>query len=151
MQLTFPAMARSTYASTYISVWTPRSFRSDSQSIAPTVFGMPPIPSCRHAPFGICSTISFATARSTSSAAALGWMPIGSLRPSTIMSTSLMWMALSNPPRQRGMFLLTSTITTFAISHTAITCEADRPKLKYPCLSIGATWNMATSGGVMWS
>ena len=46
---------------------------------------------------------------------------------------------------------MTSTMTTLAISHTAFTCEADSPKLKYPCLSIGATWNMATSGGVMWS
>ena len=46
---------------------------------------------------------------------------------------------------------MTSTMTTLAISHTAFTWLAESPKLKYPCLSIGATWNMATSGGVMWS
>ena len=76
---------------------------------------------------------------------------MGSLRPSTIMSTSLTWMQLSNPPRQRGIFSLTSTMTTFAISHTAFRWDADSPKLKYPWLSMGATWNIATSGGVMWS
>ena len=119
--------------------------------MAPTVLGIPPMPSCKQAPSGICSTISFATARSTSVAVPLGWTPMGSLRPSTIMSTSLTWMQLSKPPRHRGIFSLTSTMTTLAISHTAFTCEADSPKLKYPCLSIGATWNMATSGGVMWS
>ena len=74
--------------------------------------------------------MSRATALSTSVAVPEGWMPIGSLRPSTTMSTSLMWMQLSNPPRQRGMFSLTSTMTTLDISHTAFTWEADRPKLK---------------------
>ena len=48
-----PALAMSTKASTYISVWTPRSFRSDWAIMAPTVLGMPPMPSWRQAPLGI--------------------------------------------------------------------------------------------------
>ena len=58
-------------------------------------------------------------------------------------------MAFSNPPRQRGIFSLTSTMIFFEVSHTAIMWEAFGPKLKKPCLSIGETWNIATSSGVL--
>ncbi len=139
----------STKASTYISVWTPRSFKSDSAIIEPTVFGMPPMPSCKHAPFGISSTINFATAISTSvGAPPEPNSPIGGFSPSTIKSTSEIWTLFSKPPRQRGIFWLTSTMIFLEVSHTAIIWEAFGPKLKYPCASIGETWNIATSSGV---
>ena len=67
------------------------------------------------------------------------------LAPSTIMSTSSMWMQFSNPPKHTGMFLLTSTMTVLAHSHTAFRWEPPGPKLNQPCSSMGATWNMATS------
>ena len=144
-----PAFAMSTNASTYISVCTPRSLRSDCAISEPTAFGIPPIPSCRQAPSGISSTIYFATASSTSVVGAGAPVSrIAGLSPSTIMSTLLMWIPFSNPPRQRGIFLLTSTIIISATSQQAAICDAFGPKLKYPCASIGAAWNIATRGGV---
>ena len=88
MPVILPAFAISTKASTYISVCTPRSLRSDLAMRDPTAFGMPPIPSCRQAPSGISSTIYFATASSTSVAgAAAPIASIAGLEPSTIMAT----------------------------------------------------------------
>ena len=58
-------------------------------------------------------------------------------------------MPSSNPPKQRGIFSLTSTIITSAASQTAIIWDAFGPKLKNPCLSIGATWNIATFAGAL--
>lgn len=49
------------------------------------------------------------------------------------------------------MFRLTSTMTVSARSQTAAKCEPWGPKLKYPCSSMGATWNMATSTLSMFS
>ena len=43
------------------------------------------------------------------------------------------------PPRQTGMFLLTSTMTVLAHSHTAFRWEPPGPKLNQPCSSMGAT------------
>ena len=129
--LIFPALAISTKASTYISVWTPRSFKSDSAIREPTAFGMPPIPSCKQAPFGIWSTISWATFLSTSVAGPPApSSPIGALFPSTIYVTSEIWMPHSVPPRQRGIFSLTSTMTCLAVSHIAPRWDAFGPKLK---------------------
>ena len=86
-----PAFAISTKASTYISVCTPRSFKSDCAISEPTAFGMPPIPSCKHAPSGISSTIYLATASSTAVVGAGAPVSrIAGLSPSTIMSTLLM-------------------------------------------------------------
>ena len=141
-----PAFAISTNASTYISVWTPKSFKSDSAIRDPTAFGIPPIPSCKQAPSGIWSTISFATAWSTSVAAPPPPnSSIAGLFPSTIISTLEIWIPSSNPPRQRGIFSLTSTITHFAFSSIAAVWDALGPKLKYPWASIGATCIITTS------
>ena len=75
----------STNASTYISVCTPKSFKSDSAIMEPTVLGIPPIPSCKHAPSGISSTISCATALSTSvGGAPAPNSPIAGFSPSTM-------------------------------------------------------------------
>ena len=98
------------------------------------------MPSCRHAPFGISFTISFATALSTSLAGPPAPISaIGGLLPSTIKSTSEICTLFSVPPRQRGIFSFTSTITVAEVSTTAARCEAFGPKLKKPCLSIGVT------------
>ena len=129
--LILPAFAISTKASTYISVWTPKSFKSESAIMEPTVFGIPPIPSCKQAPFGISSTISFATAVSTSVGAPLPPIsPIAGFSPSTIKSTLEIWMPFSKPPRQRGIFSFTSTMIFLEVSQTAIIWDAFGPKLK---------------------
>ena len=100
-----PAAAISTKASTYISVCTPRSFRSDSAIIFPMVLGMEPMPSWRQAPSGISGTTRLATAMSTSEGSvAPPRVSMGGFSPSTIMFTSLMWTQFSKPPRQTGMF-----------------------------------------------
>ena len=139
-------MDMSTKASTYISVCTPKSFKSLSAIILPMALGIEPMPNCRQAPSQISGTTSLATAMSTSLAAP---PPPSSSKagfsPSTIMSTSSMWMQFSNPPKHTGMFLLTSTMTVLAHSHTAFRWEPPGPKLNQPCSSMGATWNMATS------
>ena len=122
--LILPAIVISTNASTYISVCTPKSLRSDSAIREPTALGIPPIPSCKQAPFGISSTISSATFLSTSVAAAEPSSRGAGLLPSTIISTSDTCTQSSIPPRQRGIFWLTSTMITSATSHTARICEA---------------------------
>ena len=115
-----PAFAISTKASTYISVCTLKSFKSDSAIKEPTALGMPPIPNCRQAPFGISFTINSATFLSTSVAGPPAPnSAIGALSPSTIISTSEICTPFSNPPRQTGMFLFTSTITTLDRSTAA--------------------------------
>ena len=146
----FPAFAISTNASTYISVCTPRSFKSDFAISEPTAFGIPPMPSWRHAPSGISLTIYFATASSTGVAAPPPpSSSIAGLSPSTIMATSLICTPSPKPPRHLGIFWFTSTIIISAILQHASICEALGPKLKKPWLSIGATWNIATRGGVL--
>ena len=89
------------------------------------------LPECKHAPFGIWSTISWATFLSTSVAGPPApSSPIGALFPSTIYVTSEIWMPHSVPPRQRGIFSLTSTMTCLAVSHIAPRWDAFGPKLK---------------------
>ena len=48
---------------------------------------------------------------------------------------------------QRGIFSFTSTMIFLEVSHIAVKWEAFGPKLKYPCLSIGATISITTSSG----
>ena len=45
------------------------------------------------------------------------------------------------------LFLLTSTMICSAPSHAAIIWDAQGPNEKYPCLSMGATWNIITRLG----
>jgi len=49
----------------------------------------------------------------------------------------VMWSPHSLPPRQRGTFLLTSTIIFLARSHIALKWLALGPKLNHPCSSMG--------------
>ena len=117
----------------------------------PTALGMPPMPSWRQAPSGISGTICRATARSTGPGTGAGSWAMGGSSPSTTQSTRSMCTPVPWPPRQTGMFRLTSTTILSATSHRAARWEVLGPKLKKPCPSMGATWNMATSTWRMFS
>ena len=96
--LIFPALYISRYESHSISVWMPRSRRSDRAIIWPTALGRDPMPSCRVEPSTMFCTTYSAIFISVSLAAGVLMPGRGPWGPSTIMSTSSMWMHSSRPP-----------------------------------------------------
>ena len=88
----------SRYESQSISVWMPRSRRSERAIICPTAFGSEPMPSWSVEPSAMfCTTYSaiFISSSDAGGDFAAGSGPCG---PSTIMSTSSMWMHSLRPP-----------------------------------------------------